>query len=400
MKVIIKKGTPQGTIKVPPSKSYAHRLIIMGLLACNNTTISNVSFSNDILSTINSVQALGAKVLIDKDKLTFKGFTKKQDTPLLDAFESGSTLRFLIPIAMVLYDHFIIKGTEKLFSRGLDIYEEIFKSQNILYYKTKSSLEVFTRLKAGVFCIKGNVSSQYITGLLMALPLLDDDSTIEIIPPLESKPYIDITLDVLRKFNIKIDVNSDYTKIFIKGNQKYQPGNYIVEGDYSNAAFLDAFNYFLGKVKLEGLCDNSYQGDKVYKEYFKKLNQGFTTIDLGNAIDLGPVMFVFASLKNGAHFINTARLKIKESNRILDMVEELEKIGVESKIFDNEVYIYKASNLKSTTFNSHNDHRIAMALTIVLSITGGVMDKAEAINKSYPNFFLDLAKLGIEVIKC
>lgn len=400
MKVIIKKSIAKGTIKVPPSKSYAHRALIMGMLAKSNTVISNISFSNDIFATLKAVQALGSDITINKDLVSFSSFSKKDYIPILDANESGSTLRFLIPVAMVLYDHFIIRGTEKLFSRGLDIYEEIFKSQNIAYKLTSSSLEVFNKLRPGIFTVKGNISSQYITGLLMALPLLDKDSEIKIIPPLESKPYIDITLDVLRKFKIKVDIDDNYQTIKIKGNQTYSPINYEVEGDYSNAAFLDVFNYFSGEVVLKGLIDTSCQGDKVYKEYFKQLNQGFTTIDLGNAIDLGPILFVFASLKHGAHFINTSRLQIKESNRVLDLIEELKKISTDTKVLDNEVYIYQAQNIHPATFNSHNDHRIQMALTLVTTIAGGEIENAEAVNKSYPNFYDDISKLGIEVIKC
>lgn len=400
MKVTIKKGIAKGTIKVPPSKSYVHRALIMGMLAKSNTTISNISYSNDILATLNAIMMLGSDVAINDDTISFNGFVNIDDIPTLDANESGSTLRFLIPVSMVLYDHFIIKGTEKLFSRGLGIYEDIFKSQNITYKLDSTSLEVFNKLKPGTFTVRGNVSSQYITGLLMALPLLEQDSVIKIIPPLESKPYIDITLDVLRKFKINVDVDDNYQTIKIKGNQTYYPINYEVEGDYSNAAFLDAFNYFSGKVVLNGLTENSCQGDKVYKEYFEKLNEGFATIDLSNAIDLGPVLFVFASLKFGAHFINTSRLQIKESNRVLDLIEELKKINTETKVFENEVYIYKAQNIHPVIFDSHNDHRILMALTLVTTIAGGEIENAEAVNKSYPNFYDDISKLGIEVIKC
>lgn len=401
MKVVINKSIAKGTIVVPPSKSYAHRYIIAGMLASNNMELLNVEYSNDILETLNAALALGSSYIKDEDKIIFKNLNNLDEPLVLNVLESGSTLRFLIPLSMVLHNQVIIYGSEKLFSRGLEVYEEIFKEQGITYFKTPTSLKINGSLGYGNFKINGNISSQYITGLLFALPLLNGDSTIDVIPPIESKPYIDITLDVLKKFGIKIDVFSDYQKFVIKGQQKYvSPKQIYVEGDYSNAAFLEVYNYFSGSVLLEGLSSNSCQGDKVYKEYFKELSKGFTTIDLGNAIDLGPIMFVFASLKHGAHFVNTARLRIKESDRISDMASELAKIGAKTMILDNEVYIYKANNLHNVVFNSHNDHRIAMALTIIATIVGGEIIGAEAVNKSYPSFYDDIKSLGIEVMKC
>lgn len=397
MEVKISKSMAKGVVKVPPSKSYAHRYLIAGMLANNNTIVKNVDLSNDIYATLNALKILGAQIDKHNDRFIFKSFNKQNIIPDLNAFESGSTLRFLIPISMVFYDHFIIRGTEKLFSRGLEIYEEIFKDYNIQYCKTINSIEIFSKLQPGHYRLKGNISSQYLTGLLLSLPLLDGDSIIEVFPPIESKSYIDITKDTLEKFGIKIDVSNDYTFIKIYGKQKYNQGEYFVEGDYSNAAFLDVFNYFNGDVKLEGLNPSSYQGDKIYQKYFDMLNKESTIIDLGNAIDLGPIMFVFASLKYGAHFINTRRLKIKESDRINATIAELSKIGVEARILDNEVYIYPAKYLKEVTFDGHNDHRIVMALSLVLSLVGGSINGAEAVEKSYPHFFDDLRKLGIEV---
>jgi 3-phosphoshikimate 1-carboxyvinyltransferase len=208
-----------------------------------------------------------------------------------------------------------------------------------------------------------------------------------------------MTLDVLQDAGIEV-VNFD-NRFIVKGSQEYKEINQKVEGDYSNAAFLDAFNYLDGNVNLTGLKENSMQGDKVYKKYFNLLSKGFAEIDLKNAIDLGPILFTFASIFHGGHFINTNRLTIKESNRIKDLEEELNKFGITLELPENEVIIKKQEiNAPTEVLDGHNDHRIIMALSVLLSITGGKIKGEEAVSKSYPNFFNDLKELGIEVIKC
>jgi 3-phosphoshikimate 1-carboxyvinyltransferase len=283
--------------------------------------------------------------------------------------------------------------------RGLGIYEEIFNTLGIKYEKTLESIEVFGSLIPYRYLVKGNVSSQFITGLLFSLPLLDGDSIIEIIPPVESVNYIFITLDVLRKFGIKIDADLEKNIIYIKGNQKYSGSKYIVEGDYSNAAFLDVYNYIGGNVKVLGLNEDSLQGDKVYKKYFEILNnENFPTIDIKDSIDLGPILFTFAAIKNGATITGIKRLAIKESNRIVDVLSELEKFGVTFYIEEDKVKINKCKLHKPTkTLNSHNDHRITMSLVAILSLFGGDIEGTNSVNKSYPTYFSTIKDLGIEV---
>jgi 3-phosphoshikimate 1-carboxyvinyltransferase len=283
--------------------------------------------------------------------------------------------------------------------RGLGIYEEIFNTLGIKYEKTLESIEVFGSLIPYRYLVKGNISSQFITGLLFSLPLLDGDSIIEIIPPVESVNYIFITLDVLRKFGIKIDADLEKNIIYIKGNQKYSGSKYIVEGDYSNAAFLDVYNYIGGNVKVLGLNEDSLQGDKVYKKYFEILNnENFPTIDIKDSIDLGPILFTFAAIKNGATITGIKRLAIKESNRIVDVLSELEKFGVTFEIEEDKVKINKCKLHKPTkTLNSHNDHRITMSLVAILSLFGGDIEGTNSVNKSYPTYFSTIKDLGIEV---
>ena len=398
----IKKSKAFGTIEVPPSKSYAHRLLIAAALSNKPCKLQNIELNNDVKSTIKCLEAMGKKITINQSDVTIETKTKYADLPEkleFECFESGSTLRFMIPIALTLNRLLVFKGTEKLISRGISVYEEICKSQQIEVIKEKDQIILNGVLKPDTFNIPGNISSQFISGLLFALPLLNEDSYINITTDLESANYIDMTLDVLQDAGIEV-VNFD-NRFIVKGSQEYKEINQKVEGDYSNAAFLDAFNYLEGNVNLTGLKENSIQGDKVYKKYFNLLSKGFAEIDLKNAIDLGPILFTFASIFHGGHFINTNRLTIKESNRIKDLEEELNKFGITLELPDNEVIIKKQEiNAPTEVLDGHNDHRIIMALSVLLSITGGKIKGEDAVSKSYPNFFNDLKELGIEVIKC
>lgn len=405
MKVRIEPSIASGEIIVPPSKSYAHRLLIVAALSQEESTVSNVALSKDIQATINCLEALGKKVEILDDPnssnylIKINTICEFKDLPeeiIFNCYESGSTLRFFIPIALLTGKTVIFKGTEKLISRGILPYEEICRKQHIEVIKTINSLSFKGGLQSDEFIVPGNISSQFITGLLFALPLLDGDSTIKIINNLESKNYLDITLDVLKRAGISV-VNNDY-EYHIFGKQRYLPNKYLVEGDYSNAAFLEAFNYFGGCVKLIGLNKDSFQGDKVYQEYFKLLDSGYQTLDIGNCIDLGPVLFGFAAMKHGAKFINTKRLKIKESDRITAVNVEIEKFGGKTRDFEDFVLVdEQILDTPKKTLNGQNDHRIVMMLSVMASVYGGTIEGIEAVNKSYPNFFKDLEKLGVEV---
>jgi 3-phosphoshikimate 1-carboxyvinyltransferase len=401
MIVKINKSVANGILKAPPSKSYAHRLLISSSLSKENSTISNVELSNDIIATINCLKALGKKIEYNKDNKTVYisheyNFNELNDEIILDAYESGSTYRFLIPISLLSGKKVIFKGTERLIQRGIGEYENIFKTQNIEIEKYSNYIILKGTLKPGIFELKGNISSQFITGLLFTLPLLNGDSKIILTTNLESKNYVDITIDVLKKSGIFItEIENGYE---IKGNQIYKPLNMSVEGDHSNAAFLDAFNYIGGKLELNGLNEKSYQGDKVYKGFFEKLSKSYETIDISNCIDLGPILFCFASLMHGGHFVKTSRLKIKESNRIEAVKVELEKFGIEVIELEDEVFINnKNLHAPNDILYGQNDHRVVMSMSVMASYFGGTITGCEAVRKSYPNFFEDLKKVGIEV---
>ena len=392
-------SSANGKVLAPPSKSYAHRILISSALSKHDTTIDNVELSNDIIATLNCLKALGTSYEYDYKLKSLKLSNNLVKSDLFDCIESGSTLRFMIPIAIVENGNATFTGTKRLMERGIGIYEEIFNEQGIKYSKDETSIKVEGKLNPGSYKVLGNVSSQFISGLLFSLPLLNGDSVIEIIPPIESIDYILITIDVLSRFGIKIKNDIVNNRLFIKGNQKYLGINSVVEGDYSNAAFLDAFNYLGGNVYVDGLNELSLQGDKAYIKYFKTLKEfDMPTLDISNTIDLGPILFVMASLLNGAKFIGTKRLQIKESDRVKCVCDELVKFGVEYEIGDNYCII-KKSNLHKPTcmISSHNDHRLVMAFTVMLSKFGGVIENTEAVNKSFPTFFEVVRKLGIEV---
>ena len=398
MNVTLQCNNLSGTIKAPPSKSYAHRYLIASMLAETPCTISNVNLSEDILATINALKELGSKVeIIDNKVIVSKILNFKNDNPIIDCKESGSTLRFIIPIALVLYNKIIIKGSSRLLERGINSYLDIFSNNNIDVINHNDFIEIKGKFTQKEYNISGSESSQYITGLLFALPLLPFDSVINIIPPITSKSYINITFDVLDKFHIQYEKKEN--SIFVKGNQKYVAYNSYIEGDYSNSAFLEAFNYLNNHIKVLNLKDDSVQGDKKYREYFKNLFVENCRIDLENNIDLGPILFVFASLFHGGTFINTKRLTIKESNRVIAMQNELAKLNICMEVNDNDVVIY--SNIikqPSEPLKTYNDHRIAMALSLFSSLFEIKLLNAECVKKSYPNYFKDLESVGAKII--
>ena len=397
MKVKISPSRLCGEISAPPSKSYAHRLMICAALAEGESTIHGISESEDMLATLDCIAALGARYEKLGDTVKICGKTgKTPEGAVLRCRESGSTLRFFLPLALLDGKPSIFTGTERLMQRGIGIYEDIFCEKDITVEKNESSLKVSGVLRGGKYEMKGNVSSQFATGLLFALPLVENDSELRIVPPVESRGYVDITLDVLQRFGIKIEETEPNT-FKIKGNQKYRAEDVEVEKDWSNAAFLFALNEVGGNVKVNGLSETSLQADKVCTELFEKLRKPNAVIDVSGCPDLAPVLFAVAAAKHGAKFTGTRRLKIKESDRAEVMAEELAKFGVRVETSENEAAVFSNGLSKpKTMLSGHNDHRIVMALSVIASVTGGKIVGAEAVAKSYPRFFEDLEKLGAE----
>lgn len=397
MTAIFKPCRLYGTIDAPPSKSMAHRYLIGAALSGKECRLTGVDFCEDVLASIDCLRALGADTFIDGDTVSIdpKDFMKVESA-VLNCRESGSTLRFFLPLALCLGKPITLCGSERLFERPLDIYEQLCREKGFDFQKGKNSVTVCGRLESGNYRIRGDVSSQFITGLLFALVYLGKASSIEILPPFESRAYVDLTLSALSSFGANVAFSDTY-KLEIK-TSKLHAFSGIIEGDYSNAAFLDAFNQTGSSVVIKNLKPDSLQGDRVYADYFEQLSNGMPILDISNCPDLGPVLFALAAMKNGATFTGTARLKAKESDRGASMHKELQKLGGGLIFGDNTVTVPKqVLRDGGEVLDGHNDHRIVMALSVILSQTGGAINGVEAVKKSYPGFFADIKKLGAEV---
>ena len=398
MVALFKPCVLNGSVDAPPSKSMAHRYLIGAALSGKCCQLSGVDYSEDILASIDCLRALGADVSIDNDKVTIDpcGFMSA-DSPILECRESGSTLRFFIPLALCMGKKVTFRGSERLLERPLNVYEALCGDRGFEFERSSDSLTISGKLECGKYTMRGDISSQFITGMILALVYLGGDSTIEIIPPFESRSYVDLTLSALRAFGANVSFGDEY-RIDIKHSELHAYSGKI-EGDYSNAAFLDAFNYIGSNVKVENLDPESLQGDRVYSEYFEKISNGTPTIDISDCPDLGPVLFAIAALKDGAVFTGTDRLKAKESDRGAAMHSELTKLGGGLIFGDNTITVPKQElRYSDIMLDGHNDHRIVMAMSVILSKIGGEINGAEAIRKSYPSFFDDIKGLGAEVI--
>jgi 3-phosphoshikimate 1-carboxyvinyltransferase len=375
----------------------AHRYLIGAVLSGEKCIISGVNYSEDILATIDCLKALGAEIQTENDTVTVNPVNFMKDAEfVLCCRESGSTLRFFIPLALCTGKKITLQGSKRLFERPLDTYEKLCSDNGFEFKKSEDSVTVCGNLKSGEFKINGDISSQFISGLIFALVYLGENSEIHIIPPFESRSYINLTLSALKSFGADIEFTDEHTIAIRKSPMHSFSG--AVEGDYSNAAFLDAFNYIGSDVLINNLNADSLQGDKIYKKYFEKIEKGIPTLDISDCPDLGPVLIALATLKNGAVLTGTDRLKIKESDRGQVMHEELMKLGGGLIFGENSITVPKLEFKNAEVIlDGHNDHRIVMAMSVVLSQFGGTMEGAQAVRKSYPAFFEDIRKLGAEV---
>ena len=409
-KVKIFNSSPLGKVKIPSSKSDAHRKIIAASMAFGQTSvISGVDFSSDILKTIDAMKIF-AQIEILNNKVIINSKYPNKDKVEFDAFESGSTLRFLIPLFSHFFNETKIYGSKRLLSRPLDIYQEIYGDNLSL---EEDHLILKGSLKAREYNIRGDISSQFISGLLFVLPLLKEDSKITILPPYESKSYVDLTISVLKEFGIEI--NEENNSYYIKGKQKYIAKDVEVESDYSQLAFFAVLGVINSTVEVEVANKKTLQGDyrivEIIKSFngeveetdtgyiFKKSQLKGTTISIKDNPDLGPILFVLSLFSEGTtHILDTSRLRLKESDRILSMKEELAKFGVEIEDKDNEVVISKQMpHNTNEVINPHNDHRILMALVILSTVLENTkFEDIKCVNKSYPKFFDDLFSLGVK----
>ncbi len=404
---------PNGTVNVPPSKSDVHRAIICAAMANGVSRISPVALSNDIKATIGCIKALGADAVLENNVLTVDGTNMyKSKTALLDCGESGSTLRFFIPIAAVGNINATFVGKGKLPQRPIGIFTEALpKAGTVCKTEGGLPLEIKGQLKSGIFEIPGNVSSQFITGLLLALPILEGDSEIVLTSPLESVGYIAMTIRTMKQFGVNIQATEKGWHI--KGGQSYKTCDYITDGDWSQAAFFMVLGAVSGKVTVKGVAKDSTQGDKKCAEILARFGAKVTqldnevtvekgelkaiTIDASQIPDLVPVLSVCAAFAEGTtKIINAERLRIKECDRLKATAELLNNLGGKVKELSDGLEITGVSSLKGGNVNGYNDHRIVMSAAVCAARSDEDITAtfAMSINKSYPDFYIDYNSIG------
>ena len=397
MTITIHPGRAQGTVAAPPSKSMAHRYLIGGALSAGSA-VQGVSGSEDMGATLDCLAALGAAVSRQGDTVMLGGADPRRGAAQpLCCRESGSTLRFLIPLCLLGTEPATLIGSPRLLQRSLGVYEELCAERGLFFRAEEQSVTVRGPLPAGAYRVRGDVSSQFISGLLFALPLLAGDSTIEIVGGLESAAYVDMTLRAMAAFGVTVERDTPL-HMRIPGGQTYAPRRLTVEGDYSNAAFLEGLNLLGGTVTVTGLPEDTAQGDAVYRRWYPMLAAGCPTLDIADCPDLGPVLLALGAALHGVRLTGTRRLRIKESDRGHAMAQELAKFGIRCTVEENAITVSPgALHAPAVPLDGHNDHRIVMALSLLCTVTGGSIAGAQAVAKSFPDYFERLAALGVPV---
>lgn len=411
MDVKIEPKPLSGEIQAIPSKSDAHRLLICAALSDKPTKLIMPRSSEDIDATISCLSALGAHILRDRDTVVISPIVKTASSPHLNCMESGSTFRFLLPVASALYEHVRFTGRGRLPSRPIGHLMDEMKRHGVRFSSDMLPFEISGALLGGEFILPGNVSSQYITGLLFSLPLVLGGGRIKLTTNLESSPYVDITISALSKFGVS--VNRGERSFEVTGGQKFiSPGTVNVEGDWSNAAFFLSAGAIGSEITVNGLNMDSPQGDKVITEILKRFGadvkikddsvsvspKALTAceIDVSEAPDLLPILCIVASCAEGeTRFINAARLRLKESDRLSACVNMLNALGIEAKAYEDSMTV-RGGKLLGGIVDSVKDHRIAMSAAIAaMKCEDSVIIKgAEAVNKSYPAFYEDYKRMG------
>jgi len=407
MNITITPTMLQGRVNVPPSKSQAHRLIIAAALAEGESVLSNVAYSQDIEATIRCMEQLGASFTREGSTLTVQGMAANTMSPMrrlalprLDCGESGSTLRFLIPVALAVRGGGIFTGSQRLMERPLQPYFDLFDEKGISWELKDGVLTVTGALTPGSYTLPGHVSSQFFTGLMFALPLLDGDSKIIITSPLESGSYVEMTREAMKLAGVHT------FKGDLPGNQTYHPIRATVEADWSQAAFFYAAHGLLNPVSMGGLNPFSSQGDSQIVHFYQELcgSDDEAAQDVSQCPDLFPPLAVMAALRDrcSTHIGGAARLRLKECDRISAVVEVLRKFGLAVEEFPDGISLVGKSQLRGdVVIDSHNDHRIAMMAAIAATrATGPVtITGAECVAKSYPNFWEDYEMLGGQIVR-
>lgn len=401
MDIKITPAKLKGEVNVPPSKSVAHRMIIGAALADGRSEVTNLSPSADITATIECMRALGAKIDFSDNRAVIEGITEILERAVLNCRESGSTLRFLIPVAAALGVEAEFIGGGKLPTRPLTPFFEEFPKHGVTFELpengTNLPLKTKGKLNTGRYEIDGGISSQFITGLLFALPLLDGDSEIVLTSPLQSAPYVNITIEALKSYGC--DIKSTESGFSVKGNAHFHSCDSRVEGDFSQAAFFYTANCLGSDIKLNDINAASAQGDKLIADICCKFDAARDAfeLDCSDVPDLVPILTVLASYGKGTtRLTNVARLRIKECDRLAAMEDCLNRVGGKVKAFDDCIEIEGVGTLHGGEVSAYNDHRIAMSMSIAATISDApiIIHGAECVAKSYPDFFEVYRSIG------
>lgn len=410
--VIITPSKLSGVINAPASKSFSHRAIICATLSGGKCNISPLVYSEDVLATIDGIKAIGGKVDTYKNSLVVNGFEHSKSSILINCRDSGSTLRFLIPICAALGIDAEFKRSLSLSKRPIFQYLEVLASAGMSFeFSNDLSIRIKGKLRPGKFFIAGNISSQFVSGLLMALPMLKGNSEIEVTCKLESSRYVDMTVEVMKKFGVY--VRKTAYGFFIKGNQRYKAADHTIEGDWSQSAFFMVAGAIGGNVTIRNLNKNSSQGDREILEILKRfgarvfwnenelhveggLLRGID-IDVSQIPDLAPLIVVLAAnSKCATNVVNAERLRFKECDRLDAIYKQMGNLGVDIRKSDYGLTVNGKRNYSCGTVWSHNDHRIAMALSIMaINLPQKIkIQDSECVKKSYPHFFEDYNSIG------
>lgn len=401
MNIRITPGPLSGTVTPPPSKSIAHRAILAASLAQGRSLIRNVALSQDIEATLRCAQDFGCHCARNGYALEIAGTCGEKLTPgelvYCDCGESGSTLRFMIPITLALAGGGYFVGKGRLMERPQRPYFDLFDEKGIFYEQKDGALTLRGELKPGEYRLPGNVSSQFVTGLLYALPLLDGDSEIILTSPLESRGYVNMTLDVLDKFGVRVEALEKGW--LVPGGQKYQSHDLTVEADWSQAAFWYGAIALGSSLELEGLNTFSTQGDmRIVSDFLKLQRPGKLELDVSDCPDLVPPLALMAAVRSGTvRLTNAARLRLKESDRLSSVTQTLNALGAQVEEGPDFLSITGVDHLAGgITVDCCNDHRIAMMAAIAATRCKAPVTLlgAECVKKSYPDFWEEYKRLG------
>jgi len=423
--IVIRGGAAlSGSLRAPPSKAHTHRAVIASSISSGESIIRNPLFCDDTIATINACRMLGAKIVVSGKEIKVHGVLRPE-TPedVIDCGDSGSTMRFITPVCALTNGISVLTGGKSLRRRPMGPLLSALSQLGVKCYSARGDgrppIIVFGGgIMGGRAEIRGDVSSQFISGLLFATPMAESDTYIYLSTPLESKPYVDITVDILARHGVKV-VSSE-GMFYVPCGQEYKPYNHVIEGDYSSASFLLAAAAITGShIRVEDLREETLQGDRriinilsdmgalveVGRNYVevRGVNGRLKpiSVDLRDNPDLIPVCAALACFAEGESIISgVSRLRFKESDRIEALVSELTKMGASVKPLE-DLLVISGGRLRGAEIDPHRDHRIAMACAVVALGAHGetIIRNAECISKSYPNFISDMRLLGADIIE-